>query len=58
MKKKIDLQTLISAAKSKTLDLAIHGQLVPQNPDDELLLFFWSVSEQRKKNSSSRQNQT
>ena len=32
---KEDLQTLISAAKSKTLDLAIHGQLVPQNPDDE-----------------------
>lgn len=32
---KEDLQTLISAAKSKILDLAIHGQLVPQNPDDE-----------------------
>lgn len=32
---KEDLQTLISAAKSKILDLAIHGQLIPQNPDDE-----------------------
>lgn len=32
---KEDLQTLISAAKSKILDLAIRGQLVPQNPDDE-----------------------
>ena len=32
---KEDLQTLISAAKSKILDLAIRGQLVPQNPDNE-----------------------
>ena len=32
---KEDLHTLISAAKSKILDLAIRGQLVPQNPDDE-----------------------
>lgn len=30
-----DLQTLISTIKSKILDLAIRGQLVPQNPDDE-----------------------
>ena len=29
------LQTLISSAKSKILDLAIRGKLVPQNPDDE-----------------------
>ena len=32
---KEDLHTLISTAKSKILDLAIHGKLVPQNPDDE-----------------------
>lgn len=32
---KEDLQTLISVAKSKILDLAIRGKLVPQNPDDE-----------------------
>lgn len=32
---KEDLQALISVAKSKILDLAIRGQLVPQNPDDE-----------------------
>lgn len=34
MKKKI-LQTLISSAKSKILDLAIRGKLVSQNPNDE-----------------------
>lgn len=32
---KEDLQTLTFVAKSKILDLAIRGQLVPQNPDDE-----------------------
>jgi len=30
-----DLQTSIAHAKSKILDLAIHGKLVPQDPDDE-----------------------
>ncbi len=32
---KSDLQTLISLAKSKILDLAIHGQLIPLDPNDE-----------------------
>ena len=32
---KSDLQTLIKQAKSKILDLAIHGKLVPQDPNDE-----------------------
>ena len=32
---KEDLQTLISVAKSKILDLAIRGKLVPQDPNDE-----------------------
>ena len=32
---KSDLQTVIKQAKSKILDLAIHGKLVPQDPDDE-----------------------
>ena len=32
---KDDLQTIIRQAKSKILDLAIHGKLVPQNPADE-----------------------
>ena len=32
---KDDLQTTIKQAKSKILDLAIHGQLVPQDPNDE-----------------------
>ena len=30
-----DLQTIIKQAKSKILDLAIHGKLVPQDPNDE-----------------------
>ena len=32
---KDDLQTIIKQAKSKILDLAIHGKLVPQDPNDE-----------------------
>ena len=32
---KEDLQTSIKQAKSKILDLAIHGKLVPQDPNDE-----------------------
>ena len=32
---KTDLQTTIQLTKSKILDLAIRGKLVPQNPDDE-----------------------
>ena len=30
-----DLQTVIKQAKNKILDLAIHGKLVPQDPNDE-----------------------
>ena len=32
---KVDLQTTIKQTKSKILDLAIHGRLVPQDPEDE-----------------------
>ena len=32
---KLDLQTIIKQTKSKILDLAIHGKLVPQDPNDE-----------------------
>ena len=32
---KVDLQTIIKHTKSKILDLAIHGKLVPQDPNDE-----------------------
>ena len=32
---KSDLQSTIKQTKSKILDLAIHGKLVPQNPNDE-----------------------
>jgi type I restriction enzyme ecoR124II specificity protein len=32
---KVDLQTAIKQTKSKILDLAIHGKLVPQDPSDE-----------------------
>lgn len=34
-KEKYDLQTTIKTTKSKILDLAIHGKLVPQDPNDE-----------------------
>ena len=30
-----EMSNLISKAKSKILDLAIHGKLVPQDPNDE-----------------------
>ena len=30
-----NISNLVSTTKSKILDLAIRGQLVPQNPDDE-----------------------
>ena len=32
---KVDMQTIIKQTKSKILDLAIHGKLVPQDPNDE-----------------------
>lgn len=32
---KVDLQTAIKQTKSKILDLAIHGKLVPQDPNEE-----------------------
>ena len=32
---KVDLQTIIKQTKSKILDIAIHGKLVPQDPNDE-----------------------
>ena len=32
---KVDSQTIIKQTKSKILDLAIHGKLVPQDPNDE-----------------------
>ena len=32
---KVNLQTIIKQAKSKILDLAIHGKLAPQDPNDE-----------------------
>ena len=34
-KSKLDLQEIIKQTKSKILDLAIHGKLVPQDPNDE-----------------------
>ena len=34
-KDKSDLRTIIKQAKNKILDLAIHGKLVPQDPNDE-----------------------
>jgi type I restriction enzyme S subunit len=34
-KEKADLETAIKQARSKILDLAIHGRLVPQDPNDE-----------------------
>ena len=32
---KVDLQTVIKQTKNKILDLAIHGKLVPQDPNDK-----------------------
>ncbi|MGM9775396.1 MAG: restriction endonuclease subunit S [Candidatus Coprenecus sp.] len=34
-KEKLDLQTLIKQTKSKVLDIAIHGKLVSQDPNEE-----------------------
>ena len=34
-KGKLDLQNIIKQTKSKVLDIAIHGKLVPQDPNDE-----------------------
>ena len=32
---KVDLRETVKQTKSKILDLAIHGKLVPQDPNDE-----------------------
>ena len=37
---KVDLQTTIKQTKNKILDLAIHGKLVPQDPNDEPAIEF------------------
>lgn len=34
-KEKLDLQTIIKQTKSKVLDIAIHGKLVSQDPNEE-----------------------
>lgn len=34
-KGKLDLQNIIKQTKSKVLDIAIHGKLVPQDPNEE-----------------------
>ena len=46
---KNDLQTTIKQAKSKILDLAIHGKLVPQDPNDEPASEFLKRSIRRQK---------
>ena len=38
---KADLQNTIKQTKSKILDLAIHGKLVPQDPNDEPAIKLW-----------------
>ena len=45
---------IIESAKTKILDLAIRGQLVPQDPTDEPASVLLERIRQKKKNSSSR----
>ena len=49
-KLKEEMSALIFQAKSKILDMAIRGRLVPQDPADS----FWSAYVPRKKNLSNR----
>lgn len=39
--RKVDLQTTIKQLKNRTLDLAIHGKLVSQDPNDEPAFHEW-----------------
>ena len=52
-----DLSELIQTAKSKILDLAIHGKLVPQDPNDEPATVLLERIRRKRRTHQARQNQ-
>ena len=51
---KIDLQSYIKQAKSKVLEMAIRGELVPQNPEDEPVSVLLERIKKEQKSSKSK----
>ena len=51
---KIDLQSYIKQAKSKVLEMAIRGELVPQNPEDEPVSVLLEHIKKEQKSSKSK----
>jgi len=55
---KTDLQSYIKQAKSKVLDMAVRGELVPQNPDDEPASVLLERIKKEQKSSKSKGKNT
>ena len=55
---KTDLQSYIKQAKSKVLEMAIRGELVPQNPDDEPASVLLERIKKEQKSSKSKGKNT
>ena len=51
---KTDLQSYIKQAKSKVLEMAVRGELVPQNPEDEPALVLLERIKKEQKSSKSK----
>ena len=55
---KTDLQSYIKQAKSKVLEMAVRGELVPQNPDDEPTSVLLERIKKEQKSSKSKSKNT